>query len=252
MKDVIDLSVSGFPKKLLRDNVIVKLPEGTGNHFNHKSGLVISTTLSDDSLYYPVFGDVVLIAPDTKKVEIGDKVFFPYLSTYNAYNRPKRDGTVNYGNTKTIFTFNEEQYMIIPESELILAKRGEEIVSLNEWVLLKHIPKKNVQRLEVEGLNGQKWKVNTTITESQILLLEKGEHFEETLAEVVAAPDDMELSEGDTVAVVKHWDVNLESELMETIGFPLFYINRECVMKYEKTSTPTSSPKKYPTFAAQS
>ena len=233
MKDIINLSNFDISEIApLRDNVIIELPDGVGESFTHKkTGLVISTTLSDDSKYYPVYGEIINVG-DVKKCRKGDIAFFPYLTTYVALNRPRKDGTISYDNSKTIFTHNDKQYLVIPETQLLFVKRGTEIISLNNWVLLKHIEKQEVQKINVEGLYGEKWQINAT-SEGMLIKPELSVNYYENKAEVISAPEDTQLQKGDIVATVKHWDVDVENELMETIGYPLYYIDKECVIKYD-------------------
>lgn len=234
-QDIMDLS--GFEISQiepLHQYVIIKLPEETGkDYFKHKdTGLLISTTLSDDSKYYPVHGEVVQVSKKCK-VKIGDDAFFPYLTYYSALNRPTRQGQINYDFSKTLFTHRESLYLIVSQKDLLFVKRGDDILQLNDWVILRQVPKKGIERIEVEAHDGQKWKVNTANSNATVILLEQGEHYEETLAEVVSAPDDMELSKGEIVAVVKNWDVDVENELTQTLGYAVYYLDRENILKLD-------------------
>ena len=232
-QDIMDLS--GFTLdeiEPIRDNVIIRLPEETGkDYFRHQdTGLLISTTLSDDSKYYPVYGEVVCVSKRAT-LQKGDIAFFPYLTYYMALNRPTDKGQMNYDGSKTLFTHNRELYLIVSQKDLLFIKRGDDICQLNDWVILKHVPKKGIEQIEIEAHDGQKWKVNTANSNATVILLEQGEHYEEVLAEVVSAPQDMELSKGEVVAVVKSWDVNVENELIQTIGYPVYYLDKENVLK---------------------
>ena len=234
-QDIMDLS--GFTLdqiEPIRDNIIIRLPEETGkDYFKHKdTGLLISTTLSDDSKYYPVHGEVVCVSKKSN-LQKGDEAFFPYLTYYMALNRPTSKGQMNYDSSKTLFTHNEQLYLIMSQKDLLFVKRGDEIRQLNDWVILKHVPKKGIEQIQIEAHDGQKWKVNTANANATVILLEQGEHYEEVLAEVVSAPEDMELSKGEVVAVVKDWDVDVENELIQTIGYPVYYLDRENVLKLD-------------------
>lgn len=191
-------------KKLLRDCVLVKLPQDTDSLVKKTSGGVLIHTLRGRK-YSPTHGTVIKMSVETKYVSLNDEVFFGLHEYDNGKtrafgNEDKRfDGHATSHDTYVIQE-GTDYYMIIPEKSLYFIYRNNTIIPLNDIVICEPIEKV----------------INTT--PSGLILVDlKAEKHQENKAKVFAASPDSGLKKGDIIHTLKHCDIVVEEELNNPI-----------------------------------
>lgn len=224
-----DLTQSEYESlKPIKDYVVIKLPEHTGKAVHeHKSGFLISSTFSSDETYSPCHGTIVKKSDSiNRRVEEGDTVFFHYLCYINARNTKDQQKNGGTDNTKSLFEYGGNLYLIMDISNVYFVKRGEELISINDFVLLKPIPKK-LEKHEIT-IHGK----TTTILSEKLSegIISAGQNegaYRTDIAEVLSAPEDCNLVKGDIVVPPKDWDVPLEYDMIAILKEPVYFLDKE-------------------------
>jgi co-chaperonin GroES (HSP10) len=231
-----DFSGFEFNKiKPLHNNVIILLPPDTGKLLHEtKSGITISSALSGEELYSPCYGTIVKVSDSVdRRVKKGDQVFFHYLCYINARNTPKQYENGGYDGSKMLFIHNGNTYLTMGIDNCYFVKRGEDLVSINDFCLLRAVPLEG-KTISVEH-NGAKW--NVFVSDSNgVLLPSIKEGYRKDIAEIISAPEDTGLVKGDIVAVPEEWDVPLEYDLLSVLQQQVFFLDKEYVCKIEKVA----------------
>jgi hypothetical protein len=181
-------------------------------------------------MYAPVFGEVFKRG---KKSDLrdGDQVFFHYLCYGNAQHTPESFKNGHYDGTKIALECEGEKYLLMAESEVFFAKRGDRFVAMNDNVILRSVKKDMHEETlrDSKGIQvGKIWVSDTTAT---IIQPEVGEQYRMDIAEVVAAPENCYwLKAGDIIYPDQHWNVPLEYSILETIGETLYYIKVDVIL----------------------
>lgn len=205
--------------KMLRNDVLVKLPKYTEETTRKlSSGLYISA-LQEAQRYAPTHGEVVSIG-SCKHVKIGDNVFFGNHLWKNAKDRAfgnddERFKKMYFGHE--VFAIKEDDcyFMVIPEKYVLFIKRGDEIIPINDYIIAVPVEKGTVEEsVEVGG-------VNTKINGYQkglLLVVDLGEEkYKVNMAKIFAAPVDSELKKDDIVHTLKHCDIFVENDMNNPI-----------------------------------
>jgi iron only hydrogenase large subunit-like protein len=149
----------------------------------------------------------------------GDHVFFHYLCWGNAQHTPEQFKNGHYDGTKIGIECEGVKYLLMSETEVFFAKRAERFISVNDYLLLRAIPKEVKEEIlrDARGYNVGKVSISK---ESGGLITEinKEENYRLDIAEVVACPDGCFVRPGDIVYPDKHWDCPLEYEILETLS----------------------------------
>lgn len=213
--------------KPINNYILVRLPEDTGKPIHkHKSGLLISSNFSSEETYSPCYGEVVKKgAAVDRRVQEGDTVFFHYLCYINARNTTEQYNNGNYDPQKSLFEYNDRLYLLMTIDNAYFVKRGDELISINDQVLLRSIPKK-LEKVDVEH-NGEKWSVLVGNDEGNILTTSIKEAYRLDVAEVISAPEDCNLVKGDIIAPPKDWDVPLEYDMLAILKEPVYFLDKE-------------------------
>jgi len=191
-------------KRLLRDDILVKLPPDTDSLLKkHKSGLYLHTL--DGLKYAPTHGAVIQVSHQTKHVSLGDEVFFGNHNWENAKTRAfgsQDERFAGHPTTHDVFAVkdNGDNYMIIPERSLYFIYRNNAIITINDIVICEPIEK--VENITPSGL---------------VIVDLKAEKHQDNKAKVFAAPSNRELKKGDIIHTLKHCDIVVEEELNNPI-----------------------------------
>ncbi len=218
--------------KLLRDNVLLQLPDHTGGHERkHKSGLTLSFSLSDEEQYAPVSGIVKEKGFLCSDLQIGDKVYFHYLSFINAKNTNEQYDKGHYDQFKTTWKEDDKYWLLMPAIELICIERDDKLIALNQFVLLKSIPKE-LQSEIIQDLRGQKSLIHFVSDTTGGLLIkpELKEKYRTDIAEVISGK---KFNENDIVWLHKDWDVPLEREILDERVETVYYTHEDTIYAIE-------------------
>ena len=218
--------------ELIGDNVLIKLPWDAGEKNQEtKLGITLSFIYSDKEKYAPVYGTIVKHY-EGAQVKEGDQVFFHYLCWNNSLHTAESWFNGHYDGTKTALICETEKYLLMSEAELFFAKRGDGYVCMNDYLLLKGIPKKTRKETVTDSTTGQSWNVyvSDSTAGNTILTPELKESHRTDIAEVIIAPEDMELPKGAIVYCEKDWDVPLEYDVLETLGETIYRVHRDVVL----------------------
>lgn len=212
----------------INTNVVIKLPKHTGETVHeHKSGLLINSAFSSDETYSPCHGVIVKKGNDVdRRVQEGDTVFFHYLCYINARNTKEQQKNGGYDPSKSLFEYGGDIYLIMGIDNVYFVKRGEELVSINDFVLLKPIPK-NLSKHDVTINNH-----TTTILVEEfdggiVGAPQTAKAYRTDVAEVISAPEDCNLIKGDIIAPPKDWDVPLEYDMIAVLKEPVYFLDKE-------------------------
>lgn len=216
--------------KLLRDNVILELPPETGSHERqHKSGITLSFSLSDEEKYAPVSGIVRQKGRLCDDLNIGDKVYYHYLSYLNAQNTLQQYDKGHFDPYKTTWKDEGKHWLLMPSIELICVERDGELIALNQYVLLKSISK-NLTTGRLKGYRGEnlgEYQVQNENATAVIILPEFGEKYRTDIAEVVSGKG---FQKGQVVYLYPEWDVPLERDILDLMPEPVYYTNSDTII----------------------
>jgi len=217
--------------KLTGDNILIHLPAETDDkNQTLKSGLVASFLYSDKEKYAPVQGIVVKRSGKNDIVQDGDTAFFHYLNWGNAQQSFESFNNGHYDGTKLAITCGADKYLIMRESELFFAKRGDRYIGLNDIVILRAIPKELKQELIKDMAGNEVGKVFIEENGGLVSAICGTENYRLDLAEVVCCPEGLGIKVGDIIFPDKNWDVPLEYEILETIGETLYYVKADVIL----------------------
>lgn len=219
--------------KLFGRNVLIQLPDDTDNKERElKSGIVASFIYSDKEKYAPVQGVVVKRSPKLEILRDGDHVFFHYLCWGNAQHTPEQFKNGHYDGTKIGLECDGVKYLLMSETEIMFAKRGERFVSMNDYLLLRAIPKGLREEIikDARGLNVGKVWIGDSTSSANIVMPDVSEPYRLDIAEVVACPEDMGVRVGDVIFPDKHFDVPLEYDILQTLDERIFYTHKDVIL----------------------
>lgn len=214
--------------KPLYNYVVIKLPDHTNKAVHaHKSGLLISSNFSSDETYSPCYGTIEKIGHSVdRRVEKGDTVFFHYLCYINARNTKEQVKNGATDNSKSLFEFNGNVYLIMGIDNVYFVKRGDEFISINDQVLLKPIPK-NLTKHEITVHGHTSIILAEEIGSGLISVAQSSKAYRTDVAEVLSAPDDCNLVKGDIIFPPKDWDVPLEYDMIAVLKEPVYFLDKE-------------------------
>lgn len=220
--------------KLNRNKVLIELPSYANEKVReHKSGLMINFAFSAEEVYAPVHGIIVNKGISVDEVELGDQVFFHFLSYINAKNTPEQLKKGHYDPSKTTWDEDGKRYLLMPVDELIMAKRGEQIIALNNYVLLKAIPLKLKEEYYTDHL-GIKTKLVIQDNDSLIAEAAPSVTYRTDIAEVYSAQPHTGLKKGQIVYPHKDWDVPLEYDMLQELNETLYYVHFDVIVGTQK------------------
>lgn len=219
--------------RLFGKNVLIQLPEDTDNKERElKSGIVASFIYSDKEKYAPVQGIVYKRSPKLEILRDGDHVFFHYLCWGNAQHTAEQLKNGHYDGTKIGLECEGVKYLLMSETEIMFAKREERFISVNDYLLLRGIPKPLREEIikDARGYNvGKVWVSDSTST-ANIVMPDVMEPYRMDIAEVVACPEDCYVRPGDIVYPDKHWNVPLEYDILQTEKETIFYVHKDVIL----------------------
>jgi hypothetical protein len=195
--------------RISENNVLIKLPDTYRMMLNNEidiRGISIITKF-EPSYYAPRYGTVVVVPNRLRfgvggmswktdmEVRVGDTVWFNYLVCLMALGRLLNP--VYRSDETRYYTCGEDIYVLLPYESLIVAKRENQIICLNSYVIGKQVTKKVSDVLKV---NDEKtgW----------VELLHVGNPVCEYLTETVEIED---VEVGDTVLINKRLAEKLEN-----------------------------------------
>lgn len=218
--------------KLFGRNILIQLPPETDDTARTlKSGIVASFIYSDKEKYAPVQGVVVKRSPMLTTLRDGDHVFFHYLCWGNAQHTDEQFRNGHYDGTKIGIECEGVKYLLMSETEVFFAKRGERFVSVNDYLLLRSIPKEIKEELLKDARGYTVGKVNISETQNGLVTgINTEENYRLDIAEVVCVPEDMGVRVGDIIFPEIHWDVPIEYDVLETVGETLYYTHRDIIL----------------------
>ncbi len=217
--------------KLFGNRVLIKLPAETDSkNQTLKSGLVASFIYSDKEAYAPVQGIVYKRSPTLEVLRDGDHVFFHYLCWGNANHSDESFKNGHYDGTKIALECEGEKYLLMSDTEIFFAKRGDRYVCMNDYLLLRGIPKDLKEEILRDSRGLQVGKAMISATQNGLVTaLETQEPYRLDLAEVAACPDGLGVKAGDIVWPDLSWDIPLEYNILQTLGETLYYVNKEVI-----------------------
>lgn len=219
--------------RLFGKNVLIQLPEDTDNKERElKSGISVSFIYSDKEKYAPVQGIVVRRSPKLEILRDGDHVFFHYLCWGNAQHTAEQLKNGHYDGTKIALECEGTKYLLMSETEIMFAKRGERFVSMNDYLLLRGIPKGLREEIikDARGYNVGKVWVSDSTSSSSIVMPDVSEPYRLDIAEVVATPENVGLKPGDFIYPMKHWDVPVHYDILNDMDETLFYTHLDVIL----------------------
>jgi co-chaperonin GroES (HSP10) len=215
---------------LIGNKVIIKLPAETDDKNRElKSGIIASFIYADKEKYAPVFGHVYKRGKKSQ-LRDGDHVFFHYLCYDNAKHSFESFNNGHYDGTKMTFECEGEKYLLMEETEIFFAKRGQRYVAMNNNVLLRSIPKDLKEEILRDTKGYQVGRIWVTDATAQIAIADVEEPYRMDIAEVVAAPEGIGVRVGDIIYPDKHWDVPIEYDILETIGEKIYRIHKDVIL----------------------
>lgn len=219
--------------RLFGKNVLIQLPEDTDNKERElKSGISVSFIYSDKEKYAPVQGIVVRRSPKLEILRDGDHVFFHYLCWGNAQHTAEQLKNGHYDGTKIALECEGTKYLLLSETEIMFAKRGERFVSMNDYLLLRAIPKGLREEIikDARGYNVGKVWVSDSTSSSSIVMPDVTEPYRLDIAEVVCCPEGMGCRVGDIIYPDRHFDVPLEYDILQTLDERIFYTHKDVIL----------------------
>jgi len=193
--------LSNMKLELLRDDILLKLPSFTEEITRPTSSGFEFSTLKSQT-YDPVSGVVLKHSDNCNHVQTGDTVFFQIFTFTNAKERCYGDDNPDFDEYKPFTHYawkqNGEWFMIIRESSLYFALRGQDIVPLNGYTLARPIEKaERYSNVSTTGL------LSVDIAK---------ENYKANQAIVFRSTNPL-LKEGNTIQTLRHCDILLEEKL---------------------------------------
>lgn len=217
--------------RLFGRNVLIQLPSETDEKERTlKSGIAVSFIYSDKEKYAPVQGVIVKRSPKLEVLRDGDHVFFHYLCWGNAQHTAEQIHNGHYDGTKIALECDGTKYLLMSETEIFFAKRGERFISVNDYLLLRAIPKNLKEEIlkDARGYNvGKVWTSDATAT---IVLPDMDVEYRLDIAEILCCPDGVGLKPGDIIYPDKHFDVPLEYDILQTLNEKVFYTHLDVIL----------------------
>jgi hypothetical protein len=209
-------------KKLLRYDILIKLPQGTDDvAVRQKSGLYVST-IKHREKFNPTHGTVVEMSDSVTGINIGEEIFFGNHLWDVAKRRAFGDDDSRFKGQYTpdkVFAIKEgyDCYMILPHKDVYFVVRDGVVIPQNEFVVAEPLQKES-GLVEVEVAGKKVLMQNSTISEGGIALIDTAEeNYTENMAVVFAAPKGSNLSKGDTIYTLRHCDLTAEEDLNNPI-----------------------------------
>ena len=155
-------------------NADIQYAEGSGSHMADMAEVHGTVIKVPDKLYYAKDDPYSMSWKTTMKLREGDEVWFNFIASSHSSG----------------FDVDGEMYLFIPYADCFVAKRGDEVIPLNGYVLLEEMKKEAVSEVIVmaDETDMQRGKVRFV-----------GEPNEEY--RVDSFSDDIEIQEGDVVQI---------------------------------------------------
>lgn len=217
--------------KLIGRNILIRLPDNTDEKERElKSGITASFIYSDKEKYAPVQGVVHKRSPNLEVLRDGDHVFFHYLCWGNAQHTAEQFKNGHYDGTKTAIECQGTKFLLMSETEVFFAKRSDRYVCMNNYLLLRSIPLELKEEILKDANGVQIGKVLIGSSENGLVTkVNTAEPYRLDIAEVVACPDGVGVKAGDIIYPDKHWDVQLEYDILQTLGETLYYVHKDVI-----------------------
>jgi hypothetical protein len=120
--------------------------EGTGSHMADMTEVHGTVVMCPERLFYEKNDPHSMTWKTEMMLRVGDEVWFNFISSSHA----------------TGFIIEGDYYLFIPYGDCFVAKRGEEVICLNGYVLLEEVEKEAVSFLylsEASGIDTKRGKV---------------------------------------------------------------------------------------------
>lgn len=164
-----------------------------------------------DKIYFDKIDEASMEYDVDMDVQVGDEVYFHYLSSGKAVK-----GRMTY-------EVDGKRCIFIPYDKLFFAKRGDDVIMLNGWMLVEPIEDTIDTTLVIpDTMRGHSKKIGK--------IKHCGSHVRKYKFYPDVCEHNITVADGDRVIFTKHSDIPVEYDLHNTLGTKVFRMQRKDII----------------------